>query len=159
VGVLAAIAVVGYRKYMLAAKVTEGKGVISAIRIAQEDYKAEKGSYADIGATFCPTGAGVSDTKWGWDPTCSGGGTNVPATWNALPVHIDGPVQFAYATKADTADLAGAPLGTSWVSWGTPHGPWYVVAAYCDLDGNGADRTDLASSSFGNQIFSQHEGQ
>ena len=158
VGVLAVIAVVGYRKYVLHSKITEAKGVISAIRIAQEDHRAEKGSYADLGATFCPTAAGLSDRKVYWDVACSGGGTNVPATWSALPVHIDGPVHFKYATVAGPGPFNGNPLGTTWVSWGTHPQAWYIIAAQCDLDGDVGNMTEVAGSSFTNDIFTHNEG-
>lgn len=155
VGILATIAVVGYRKYTLHAKVTEAKTVISAIRIAQEDNRAERGTYANLGETYCPTAAGVSNKKVGWDPNCNAGS----GTWQTLPVHVDGPVQFSYATVAGTSQMAGNPLGSSWVTWNNPtQTPWYVVAAKCDLDGDTSDKTELVSSSFQNTIFAHNEG-
>jgi type IV pilus assembly protein PilA len=155
VGVLATVAVVGYRRYVLNAKVTEARTVISAIRLAQEDTRAERGTYANIGTTYCPAAAGVSNLKVGWDTSCNGGS----ATWQTLPVHIDGPVQFAYATVAGTTTMAGNPLGTSWVAWNSPTAtPWYVISAKCDLDGVASDSTELVGSSFQNTIFSRNEG-
>src|SRR5689334_19614179 len=76
IGILAVIAVVGYRRYILNAKMTEAKNVISAIRIAQEDHRAERGTYADLGATYCPTLAGTGNHKTGWDPECAAGGSH-----------------------------------------------------------------------------------
>jgi type IV pilus assembly protein PilA len=155
VGVLAVIAVVGYRRYMLHAKITEARSVINAIRIAQEDHRAERGTYANLGTTFCPTAAGVSNKKVGWDPACNGG----TLTWQTLPVHVDGPVQFSYATVAGTTAMAGSPLGSTWVTWNAPtQTPWYVVAAKCDLDGDTSDQTELIGSSFQNTIFARNEG-
>ncbi|MBX3219985.1 MAG: prepilin-type N-terminal cleavage/methylation domain-containing protein [Labilithrix sp.] len=156
VGVLAVIAIVGYRKYILNSKMTEAQNVVSAIKIAQEDHRAERGTYADIGPTFCPTGAGRSDAMVGWDPTCAGGTT----TWQALPVHVSGAVQFSYATVAGNTAMAGTPLNLNWVTWGTPpDGPWYVVGAKCDLDGQAGTETELAASSFDNHIYSHNDGQ
>jgi type IV pilus assembly protein PilA len=155
VGVLAVIAVVGYRKYVLHSKITEAQQMISAIRIAQEDYRAEKGTYASIGTNFCPAGAGQSNLKWGWNPACDGGS----ARWEILPVHVDGPVQFAYATVAGTTTMSGNPLGTGWVNWtAATKVPWYVVKAECDLDGDTTNKTELVGSSFQNTIFTQSEG-
>ena len=72
IGILSVIALVGYRKYMLHSKITEAQGGgISAIKIAQEDFRAEKGTYANVGPAFCPALGGVSNKKVGWDPTCS----------------------------------------------------------------------------------------
>src|SRR5262245_6345043 len=73
VGVLAVIAVVGYRKYVLHSKISEAQNVLSAIKIAQEDHRAERGTYANLGTTFCPAGAGASDKKVAWNTACSGG--------------------------------------------------------------------------------------
>ncbi|MBX3207033.1 MAG: prepilin-type N-terminal cleavage/methylation domain-containing protein [Labilithrix sp.] len=154
VGVLAVIAVVGYRRYVLRAKISEAQEVVSAIKIAQEDHRAERGAYANIGPTYCPAAAGVSNLKVGWDPGCSGG----VATWTALPVHVAGAVQFAYATTAGTGAFT-APDDTTWVTWGSPEPQhWYTVLARCDLD-PGGEVTMLVASSFQNTIFSHNEGQ
>ena len=154
VGVLAVIAVMSYRKYIIHSKVSEAYSVINAIRIAQEDNKAERGTYADLGDNYCPVAAGSGNIKAAWTTTCSGG----TDTWVKLPVHIDGPVSFAYATRAGTGTFA-APTDAAWVNWGTPTaGPWYVVMAKCDLDGNPSNFTQLVGSGYTNQIFIQNEG-
>jgi prepilin-type N-terminal cleavage/methylation domain-containing protein len=154
VGVLAVIAVVSYRKYILHSKVSEAYTVINAIRIAQEDNKAERGTYADLGDTYCPSATPDIKTKYGWTPTCSGGTDN----WQKLPVHIDAPVSFAYATRAGTGAFT-APTDATWVTWNSPAaGPWYVVMAKCDLDGNTSDFTQLVGSGYTNQIFIRNEG-
>ncbi len=162
VGILAVIAVVAYRRYILHAKITEARNVISAIRIAQEDYRAERGSYADLGGTYCPTLAGNGNHKTGWDPECSGAGTHPDPKWHTLPVHIDGPVHFQYATVAGmgAGGTAFPPTNASWVNWGAaaPTGHWYVVMAKCDLDGAGTPDTELVGSSLSNDIFSRNDG-
>lgn len=160
VAVLAVIALVGYRKYMLNSKVTEAQSMISGIKIAQEDRKSEKGSYADVGsATLCPVGAGTSDKKWGWDPGCSGGG----AKWSTLSVHVEGPVQFGYVTSAASNAAFTKPSGPDgvydFVDWTKATAPsWYVIGAVCDLD-NGGVKTQLVGSSFDNRIFSNNVGE
>lgn len=157
VGILAVIAVVGYRKYTLYTKITEAQGNISGIKIAQEDYRAEKGVYLNIGTstTWCPAAAGVSDKKVGWDSQCGAGA----AKWEQLPVHIDGVVQFQYQTLAGPSAFDGSSV--SFVNWtgANANVPWFLVHARCDLDGQGAPDTQLATSSFSNQIFSDAEGQ
>lgn len=151
IGVLAVLALVGYRKYMTSSKITEAKAVIGAIRIAQEDYRAEKGSYANNGTTFCPdvTEAGGGVKKVGWDPACM----------QVLPVHVSGPVLFKYATTAGTGTFSDDFAVSGWVastSIITP--PWYAIDAKCDMDGDGADPTELFATSYGNEIFSRNEG-
>lgn len=156
VGILAVIGVVGYRRYVLNSKITEAQGVISAIKIAQEDHRAERGTYANIGdSNLCPNAAPTGKKVTGWDPSCNGGGT----TWNTLPVHLSGPVLFGYATTAGTAAFI-APSGTGWVAWGTPsQKPWYAIAARCDMDADNGTKTELATASFTTQIYSANEGQ
>jgi len=156
VAVLSVIALVGYRKYMLNAKITEAKGVISAIRISQEDYKAEKGIYANLGTTFCPAGAGTGSVKVGWDPACDGG----TAKWATLPVHVDGAVQFSYATIAANTGKPSNPFGWNFVDYSqAKDGAHYVVGAKCDLDSDSTNgETDLLGSSHDNYIRSHGDG-
>ena len=161
VGVLAVIGVVSYRKFMLSAKVSEAQNMISAIRVAQEDYKVERGIYANMGAGFCPTN-GMALVKSGWNTTCAGGGVGPLATWAGLSVHADGPVQFGYSAVAPPAAV---PV-ISWVDMtaGTAIAatrPWYVIQAQADLNGDGAAgvQTELVGTSFQNTIFSHNEGE
>ena len=155
VGVLSVIAVVGYRKITLSAKVSEAQNMISAIRIAQEDYKVERGTYANLGtSTWCPSD-GSTQKKTGWDTACNGG----TATWAQLPVHVDGPVQFGYKTY-----YAPAALPTyTWINMTAGVAiaatrPWYIIEAQADLNGDGALKTELVGTSFQNTIFSRQEG-
>lgn len=161
VAVLAVIALVGYRKYMLNAKLTEATGMISGIKIAQEDRKSEKGSYADVGSSsLCPAGAGVSDKKWGWDPGCSGGGEK----WSALSVHVEGPVQFGYVTSAASNVAFAKPSNPDkvydFVDWSSSSTAtnWYVIGAVCDLD-PGNEKTLVVGSSLDNRLFTHNVGE
>jgi len=161
VGILAVIAVVGYRKIILSAKLTEARNVIGGVRIAQEAYKVERGIYANIGAALCPLAAsGTGQFKTQWDPTCGGG-----PTWAVLPVHVDGPVQFGYATIAQAAPLAappasvGQPTAFVTIPAGVGTNPWYYVTASADLDGNGGMYTELVGTSWQNTIFVYQEGE
>jgi type IV pilus assembly protein PilA len=155
VGVLAVLAVVGYRKLTLTAKVTEAKTMVSAIRVAQEDYKVERGVYANIGTTFCPAD-GMALVKTAWNPGCNGGA----ATWATLPVHVDGPVQFGYMTVAPPA---GLPANIGWVNTAAANlaKPWYVIMAQADLNGDGAGgvQTEVVGSSFDNNLYTRQEGE
>ena len=160
VAILAVIGVVGYRKMINTSKVTEGKNVVSAIKVAQEHYKAEKGVYLNIGAgTLCPTDGTVAAKgdplkKTQWDnTTCASG------AWKALPVHVDGPVTFGYATCAGVGTTV-ADCGASWVTgWNNSGGkPWYTVYAQADLNADKDLLTQLASGSGTNQIFVRNEG-
>ena len=160
VGVLAVIAVVGYRKLVLSGKVTEAKNLISGVRVAQEEYKVERGIYANIGPALCPLAtSGTLQIKVGWDPACNGGA----ATWAVLPVHVDGPVQFGYATVAGAGVAPPSNVGqpVTFVSIPATVGtdPWYYVTASADLDGNGGMFTELVGTSWQNTIFTFQEGE
>lgn len=156
VGVLSVIAVVGYRRLILSSKLTEAENMVNAIRIAQEQYRSERGIYANVGAsTLCPTGA-TSGKKAQWDTSCNGGNM----TWAALPVHSDGPVEFQYQTVAGPPGAVPRGLGNFVnVSAADTSKPWYTVTAEADLDRQGGTKTAVWTSSFGNQVFSENVGE
>jgi hypothetical protein len=81
-------------------------------------------------------------------------------TWASLPVHSDGPVQFAYVTVAGPP---GTPPTGGFVNVAAADTtrPWFVVTASADLNGDGASgiNTEVWGSSFGNQIFSRNVGE
>jgi type IV pilus assembly protein PilA len=154
IGILAVLAVVGYRKYIVHSKIAEAQNVIAAIRIAQEDYKAERGTYAGPVSDWCPTDGtnGHIKTMWKHSPPCAG--------WQGLPVHVDGPVLFGYKSEGGPSGFA-PPAGLGWVNWSGANTtvPWYVIQARGDLDDLGAPYTTLVASSFTNQIFIANEDQ
>ncbi|MCL2725622.1 MAG: hypothetical protein FWD69_14405 [Polyangiaceae bacterium] len=143
VGVLAVIAVVSYRKITLSAKVGEATHMVSAIRIAEEDYKTEIGSYANIGANnWCPSD-GKQQQKVAWG-AC--------ATWTTLPVHVDGPLQFGYRVAADINNVQDPFTTGVDFSRANQTVPWYIIQAQADL-GNDGYCTQVVGTSFTNQIF------
>ena len=159
VGVLSVIAVVGYRRLILSSKLTEAENMVSAIRIAQEQYKAERGIYANVGPNLCPAAGGVGK-KAQWDTQCPGGG-GVPSipNWSVLPVHSDGPVELQYSTIAGPPGAVPQGLGNFVnVSAADTSKPWYTVTAEADLSAGGL-KTAVWTSSFGNQVFSQNVGE
>lgn len=153
VGVLSVIAVVGYRRLVLSSKLTEAQNMVSAIRVAQESYKVERGIYANIGGTPCP-GTGLTGMKVQWNPACNGG----VQTWNVLPVHSDGTVQFGYTT---TAGPPGTPPATFVnMTAADVTRPWYVITAIADLNSDPSGlNTELVGTSFTNTLFSQNVGE
>jgi type IV pilus assembly protein PilA len=165
VGILATLAVVGYRKLVQSSHVTEATNMVQSIRVAQETYHSETQQYADISSTLTswypqlvPTGR--LTTAWGG--SCAN--CVVPATgWSVLPLHVDGPVAFGYATKAGAPNTAPATLPADiQASLGLPatsDTEWYVVTATCDLDAAGTPNTYVATTSWSNQVFTFFEGQ
>jgi type IV pilus assembly protein PilA len=100
VGILAVVAAVGYRAIIANSKTSEPRQVLGSIRLQQEAYKAETGSYADLGgavSNLCPAN-GLSGLKVGWNPACAGSNG---ATWSLLTVNPDGAVLFGYSTAAN----------------------------------------------------------
>lgn len=159
VGILAVIAVVGYRKMILSSKMTEAKTMVGAIRLAEEDYKAESGGYLDLSTTYCPkdmTAAANYNTKWAWDPGCGG-----PTGWQNLPVHADGAVQFGYAVYAGTTVSQPSAVPATLIDVAAYNGakiPFYIVHAKSDLNATAGLYSEVAGSSFDGRIHTLNEG-
>jgi hypothetical protein len=131
--------------------------MVGAVRIAQEDYKAERGIYYDLTtAGYCPSD-GSQQKKWAWESNAGG-----CAQWLQLPVHADGPVQFGYATFAGSTVAQPGQVSPGLMDLGAYSGknmPYYVVHAKADLDGDPARYTELAASSFSGHIYTLNEGE
>lgn len=115
IGILAAIAIPNFMKFQLRAKSAEGKTNIAAIRVAQEGYMAEYGTYV-----LCPTSPAAMNTP----PTQKQDFADQGVTANGEGFRVigwtpEGPVFFIYAVNYDT---------------GTPSE--YVVSAEADIDGD-----------------------
>ncbi len=186
VGILAVLAVVGYRKMITASHNAEATHMVNAIRTAQENYKAETGTYAAItgtattalsitngGGTDCsqlaamyplasPTAGVVTKTAWGLACT----GSQCPTagiTWDSIPIHVDGPVIYGYTTVANLAGTTPGALsmlrnGTYSLTFPTATTDWFAVAACGDPDGDKVFSA-YVSSSFSNEIFASNEGE
>ncbi|MDI1481116.1 prepilin-type N-terminal cleavage/methylation domain-containing protein [Polyangium sp. y55x31] len=140
IGVLAAIAMVGYRRYMRGAAASEVKAVVSGIRIAEEAYKAETFQYLGCGGLTDWYPAAPNDKKRNWDNGQTGNA--IHDCWMRLNVTTDGPVRFGYAVVAGIAPQPDAvPNVTYCQNWATAHatvnGPWFVVQAAGDQDADG----------------------
>lgn len=157
VGILAVIAVVAYKKIVLSSKVNEARQMVGAIVIAQEEYKAERGVYVNIGGVYCPSD-GARFKKYAWDNTCG-----PPNGWTTLPVHADNAVQFGYTTFAGTVVAQPAGVGTNLIDLSAYNGknmPWFVVHAKAELS-SPADGifTEVAASSFDKEIRTANIGE
>ncbi len=175
VGLLATLAVVGYRRIVTSAHSAEATQMVNAIRVAQESYRAETGSYAGVNATIAwgdtsgaltngaetyPQQGALGSRKMAW---------GAPCTWcaidmNTLPVHTDGPVMYGYTTIAGvagvgpTAAQAGARVNGATVVWPTnPTTDWYVVSGVGDSNGD-AIFTTVIGSSFANDLWVDRDG-
>jgi type IV pilus assembly protein PilA len=177
VGVLATLAVVGYRQIVQSSHVSEATSMVQNIRVAQEAFHSETQQYAPVSSCI-PTkltgGWYPADpvygvmTGWGAAFSLSSGCNSVAAyPWTVLPVHVDGPVLFGYASMAGLAGVNPTSIGVpnnitvNGASLTFPTAPpteWYVITAVADLDGNSNDFTQIWADSWTNQVFVSNEG-
>jgi type IV pilus assembly protein PilA len=165
VGILATLAVVGYRKIVNTSHVSEALTMVQNIRVAEEAYYSETQQYASLSAAIPTTLTGwypqnpVYQTMTGWGGTCSSGCGAV--AWSVLPLHVDGPVLFGYAAIANSAVTAPAslsPFNGSTLPITAPATDWYIVGAAADLDGTTSNWTNVYAVSWSNQVFVSNEG-
>ncbi len=148
VGILAALALVGFRKYQISASSGEARAMLQNIRGAEDTYKAEQLTYlqclsgaADLNAVgaYYPRGIGALDSKkMGW-------GLATPACWLTLAVKPAGPVRFTFAVNAGDPAPGLINAGTLPGIGSAPYpytgfptnDPWFVAVAAGDYDGDG----------------------
>jgi type IV pilus assembly protein PilA len=150
IGVLAALGVVGFRKYIRAAAAAEVKAVIQGIRVAEEAVKAETFQYRGCSTSLTNWyPATPDDKKRHWDNGQTGNA--VHDCWVELNVTTDGPVRFGYAVVAGIAPqpdpVPNIPYCTNWTAaHATVNGPWFVVQAAGDQNADGVMSLFAASS-------------
>jgi prepilin-type N-terminal cleavage/methylation domain-containing protein len=164
VSILSTLAVLGYRKLVQSAHVSEATTMVNNIRVAQEAYHAETQSYANCmpdltsGTSWYPVKSvyGIT-TQWGG--TCAHCNALLDIS-QVLPVHVDGPVLFGYATIAGAAAASGTTVtnNCNLSSLTSPTTDWYAVAAEGDLDGLPSTTTDVCAVSWSNIITVYNEG-
>ena len=163
VGLLSVLAVVGYRKIVLSSHTSEATHMVQAIRVAEEAYHAETQTYVgtslDAASSWYPAAApGAFKTGWGVYGACT---LSAPTSgcFQLLPVHVDGPVMFGYATAAG---IAGSALTGGWPLTLAPPAPtppavtttdWYWVTAYGNINGDGISTAWVMGSSFTNDQY------
>jgi prepilin-type N-terminal cleavage/methylation domain-containing protein len=139
IGVLALVATVAYRAWIRHAYISEAQDMISQIRAAQEQFRAEYGSYLNVSQGLGPSydypaqNPGAFKTAWGG--TCAGcvqtsGGAN---PWLALNVHPTSALVFGYSLIASPPNSttpptnpANAPTGFNATALTAP---WYLIEA------------------------------
>lgn len=170
IGILAALAIVGYRKYQHSAQSGEARAVIQGIRAAEEAHRAETLTYLDCAGTNLEAGLHprlkaaltLSGSK---KANFRGWGTAVQDCFNQLNVQTDGPVRFSYAVAAGPPGNTAPPSGVSdpgmadWPTFPTdaPE-PWYIVVAVGDRDEDGV-YAYLLSSSYSGEIYVENDSE
>jgi prepilin-type N-terminal cleavage/methylation domain-containing protein len=157
VGVLAMLGLVAYRRFITSSKTSEAIYMVGAIRSAEESFRAETLSYLDVGfSTYFPSDS-PGKFKTAWSPDTS---TPLGRNWAQLGARPDGPVYYGYRVGAGGAG-ATPPTLTGLINgptWPTTTGPWYVIQAKGDVDGNGV-YSYVAGSSFTSEIYVENEGE
>ena len=157
IGILAALAVAGYRNYLNRARTSDAKAIIAAIRIAQENYHAETLSYlncsSDLG-DYYPAEPNGRKRHWKNDSNAD------YSLWMTLNVTVDSPTSYGFAV------VAGQPgenppqpdIGNgNAIPWPDPTTePWYVVQAAGDADNDGTFAI-VAGSSFSGELVTFEE--
>jgi type IV pilus assembly protein PilA len=174
IGVLASLAIVGYRKLIVSSHITEATNMVQNIRVAQEGYHSETQQYANISPSVVtgpfypggtPTGCAsgpCSRAVTAWGAPCAGQCV-AGMDWSMLPLHVDGPVMFGYATTAGPANTTpkdpSVTVSGQAVTFPSPSPTdWFVISATCDLDNSGsapgsAANTNVYATSWTNQAF------
>ncbi len=155
VGVLAALAMYGLRRYIASSKDSEATAVVQSVRLSEEAFRSETMTYFSPGTNFYPvnsplTGSGAAN-KHAWENP----GNPDYARWRTLGVVVDGPVRFKYRVTVGAVGSQVAPSlnalyaqnGGSFTFPSTPSTePWYVVEAIGDPDEDGTPSLFLGMS-------------
>lgn len=158
IGILAALAIVGYRRYLSSSRTAEAKDIIGAIHVAQESYRAETLGYLDCSTSPTTWYPGTPDArKRHWlqpghtDYTC----------WQTLNVAVDSPTMFGFTVVAGSPGDTPPDFPTATdPTWPNPTtAPWYVVTAAGDDDANGTFSYFLSSSFAPSEIYVENESE
>jgi len=158
VGVLAAIGLVSYRKYVMHSKTAEVPAMFMSIKIAEEAYKDEKFRYlGPSGITL--SGYYPANTKPGQQKMNFAGAGTGQSDWQTLAVQSNAPVLFVYACAAGLSSDSVPSLSPdisvgNWPS--AMAAPWYVIKAKADLRGDGV-YTYFGTSSFSGDLYSAND--
>src|SRR5579859_4920132 len=98
VGILAVVATVAYRKWILSSYVGEAHDMLGNIRVAEEAFRAENTGYLNVSNDLTPNSLYPSTTPNGNLKTAWGAN---PGQWAALNVNPNAPVRFGYAVIAN----------------------------------------------------------
>jgi hypothetical protein len=99
--------------------------------------------------------------KTGWGGPCTN--CNAAPTWADLAVHVDGPVEFGYATVAGAAGTSPTPgsvsvNGAALTFPTTSPSDFFIIAAAGDTDANGVF-CHVYATSWTTDVFVDNEGE
>lgn len=162
IGVLAALAFVGYRRYIQQAHTGEVQAMVSALRAGEEAYKAETLVYLNCDpannlTTYYPHAA-PDKTKWHWiNP-----GHPQMNCYRTLS-GADSPVRYVYSIiagppGAQPPAVPGLANPIVWQPVAQITDVWYVVYARGDMDGNNVF-SHFVASSFSGEIYHENDSE
>jgi prepilin-type N-terminal cleavage/methylation domain-containing protein len=152
IGILAAIAVVGYRKYIARARLSEATAMLAEFAAKEQLYFLENGQFIeahnDSATVLFPSANENAGDFWPSDPSAYfdsartpvniyDGNGNLPVSWRRLGVRPRW--KQLYCTYLVNAGGPGndPPPGMGQAMWGgvTPNVPWFYALAACNLAG------------------------
>jgi type IV pilus assembly protein PilA len=168
IGVMAALAIAGYKKYVNAAQSSEAKAMIQGIRAGEESYKSDMLVYLGCSTSLVdyypsdPT-ANQNDKKWAWVRPNDVKYNNTTNGWQLLNVQADAPVRFGYAVVAGVGATAPPALDfvkppTGWPPAVNAGIPWYTVQAV-NKRSTASPKVLFMSWSGSGEIYSENEGE
>jgi len=152
IGILAAISVVSYRKYIARARMSEATAMLAEFAAKEQLYFLDNGQYIEAHKTSAdyPSTTENSSEFWPQDPNVYFDSARTPAvvaplptSWRVLGVRPRWPQLFCtYMVNAGApldASVTDTPLaftvgGTLWAS--QPRVPWFYAMAACNLGGS-----------------------
>jgi len=171
VGVLAALAIFGVRRWIRYSRLGEAQNIVGNIRTSEEAFLSENGAYFDVsnaigtGNTYPATNPGSFKTAWGASCTNC---TSVNA-WKKLGVNPTAPVMFGYSVVAGPGAVCATASACSVtnIKWnGTTLNlaaldssgkPWYFAEADANYSGDGVSFTRVYGMSGDNEIYVNDE--
>lgn len=134
VGVLSAIAIPSFQDYIMKSRTTEATEFLGVIRLSEESFRSEFGTYQ---ATFAPSGNDIALIDTNLVPSAP---SKDPVAftpndeWRRLGARPSGRVRFAYGVAAGTPGNAPSSLG-----WDAANADfWWVARAVGNLDADSA---------------------
>ncbi len=153
IAVLAILAGVGYARWIRTSKTGEATAMLSAIKGAEESFKAETYKYLDVSGTpggssmpaYYPTSA-PNDQRTTWNPAACAG-TTVCTNFQKLNISADNTSAGVYYRYGVTAGAAtGATFTFDGRGYPAANDPWFVAKAIGDLNNDGVQSQYWTSS-------------
>ncbi len=158
IGVFAATAIAGYRKWMLGSKgKSEADDAMLGMAAGIKGYYDASRGYLDCSSNFDDF---YPLTPNGRKHTLNYGAHPGYPCWSLYNVQKGGHTYMSFAVRAGTAtDAVPALPWEPTYTWPKPTGPWFVLVGTTDLDGDGTYGRYVISSFAPGMIMRNNEGE